>query len=73
MPQLAQFPAPLNNPALLTIFLIWSLVWKGLALWYSARRGQTVWYVAMLILNTVGLLEIIYLIVYRRKKVNVQS
>ncbi|MDD4557438.1 MAG: DUF5652 family protein [bacterium] len=72
MPQFAQFPAPFNNPALLTILLIWSAVWKGLALWHSARRGQTVWYVVMLILNTAGLLEIIYLIAYRQRKVEVQ-
>ncbi|MFA7372322.1 MAG: DUF5652 family protein [bacterium] len=56
----------------MTILLIWSAVWKGLALWHSARRGQTVWYVVMLILNTAGLLEIIYLIAYRRRKVEVQ-
>ncbi|MDD3926905.1 MAG: DUF5652 family protein [bacterium] len=73
MPQFSQLPAPFNNPALLTVFLIWSLIWKGLALWHSARRGQLAWYIALLILNTVGLLEIIYLAFFRRKRPEVQS
>lgn len=41
--------------------LIWSVVWKGLALWHSARRGQYWWFVILLVVNTLGILEIIYL------------
>src|SRR5258708_3414918 len=43
------------------IFLLWSLFWKGLALWHSARRGQYWWFVILLVVNTLGILEIIYL------------
>jgi hypothetical protein len=39
----------------------WSLFWKGLALWHSGRRGQPWWFVIMLVVNTAGILEIIYL------------
>lgn len=42
------------------LIVIWSLIWKGLALWRAARRGEKAWYVVLLILNTVGILEIIY-------------
>jgi hypothetical protein len=45
---------------LLIPLLIWSLAWKGLALWRAARRGETTWFVVLLIVNTLGLLEIIY-------------
>jgi len=48
--------------------LVWSLIWKGLALWRAARRQEKVWYVILLVLNTVGIAEIIYLIVTREKK-----
>ncbi len=41
--------------------ILWSLVWKGLALWHSARRGQYWWFIIMLFVNTLGILEIIYL------------
>lgn len=49
------------SPVSLSILLAWSLVWKGLALWRSARLGQKNWFIALLLLNTVGILEIIYL------------
>lgn len=40
---------------------VWSMIWKGIALWYAARRGEKGWFVALLILNTVGILEIVYI------------
>ena len=43
------------------LFIVWTLVWKALALWHSARRGQKGWFIALLLINTVGILEIIYL------------
>lgn len=45
----------------LAVVILWSVFWKGLALWHSARRGQEWWFVAMLLLNTAGILEIVYL------------
>ncbi len=41
--------------------VIWTLFWKGLALWHSAQRKQTWWFLILLVLNTGGILEIIYL------------
>ena len=52
------------------IAMVWSLIWKGLALWKSARFGQKGWFVALLILNTVGILDILYLYVFSKKKEN---
>jgi methionyl-tRNA synthetase len=50
------------------LFILWALVWKGLALWHSARRGQYWWFLALLIVNTFGILEIIYLFVVAKFK-----
>ncbi len=44
---------------------IWSLVWKGFALWYAARNNQKVWYVILVVVNTLGILEIVYLLFFR--------
>jgi hypothetical protein len=41
--------------------IVWSLAWKGVALWKAARSGSRTWFVALLVLNTFGLLEIIYI------------
>jgi hypothetical protein len=45
----------------LLFIILWSLFWKGLALWHSAQRRQPWWFVILLIVNTIGILEIIYL------------
>ena len=61
----------IGGTLVLILFLVamfWSIVWKGIALWKSARNGHKGWYVAILILNTLGILEIIYLIFFNKKK-----
>ena len=50
------------------ILMVWSLVWKGLALWKAAREGSKVWFVVLLVLNTAGILDILYLYVFSGKK-----
>src|ERR1700681_4725579 len=45
----------------LVIILLWSIFWKGLALWHAAQRGQYWWFLILLLVNTLGILEIIYL------------
>lgn len=49
---------------IIAVIAIWSLVWKGLALWKSARKNNPIWFVVMLIINTVGILEILYIFVF---------
>lgn len=49
------------NPMLILIAIIWTLIWKGLALWRAAELKQKYWFIAMLLINTLGILEIIYL------------
>ena len=45
----------------LLVLIVWSIFWKGLALWHSGRRGQEWWFLILLLINTLGILEIIYL------------
>lgn len=45
---------------LIIALMIWSIVWKGLALWRAARRTDTAWFIVFMFLNTVGVLEIVY-------------
>lgn len=54
----------------LFFIVVWSLFWKGLALWHAGRRGQPWWFVIMLIVNTVGILEIIYLFLVLKLKLS---
>jgi hypothetical protein len=43
------------------LLVLWSLFWKGLSLWHAARRGQYWWFLIMLVINSLGILGIIYL------------
>jgi methionyl-tRNA synthetase len=72
-PSLESFPLLSMIPpfALLTVFIfltIWTTVIKAFALWHSARNGQPVWFVAILVLNTLGILELVYLLAFRKDK-----
>lgn len=49
------------------ITIIALLVLKGYSLWYAARRGEKWWFIILLIINTAGILELIYLIFVIKK------
>lgn len=53
-----------------TIILIWSTFWKGIALWNSARNKQKYWFVALLVINTIGIFEILFLAFFKRDRNN---
>ena len=50
------------------LLLAWSLAWKGPALWRAARLGQVAWFAAMFILQTAGILEMLYLFVVSKSR-----
>lgn len=50
------------------LIILWATIWKGLALWRAARLQSKGWFIALFIINTMGILEIIYLIATRQKK-----
>ncbi len=52
---------------LLLVVVLWEAIWKGIALWKSARHGQNGWFVAILIINSIGILPILYLAFFQRK------
>jgi methionyl-tRNA synthetase len=58
-------PAAVFIPVIL-VAIIWTIVIKGYALWIAARSGQKGWFIALLIVNTLGLLELVYIIWFRR-------
>jgi len=45
----------------LIAILIWIVVWKGAALWRSAKNNNKVLFVLFLVINTFGIVPIIYL------------
>jgi hypothetical protein len=46
---------------------IWESVWKIIAMWKSARANQLAWFICIAIINTIGILPIIYILTHRKK------
>ena len=46
--------------------LAWTLIWKGLAMWNAAKNNQFVWFVVCFVLNTAGILPILYLAFFQK-------
>lgn len=51
------------------VFALWSIFWKGWALWIAARQGQKIWFGALLVVNTVGILEILYIFIFSKSQI----
>jgi hypothetical protein len=52
----------------LLLIAIWTLPWKGVALWRAARNRHSKWFIAMLVLNTLALVEIVYIFFFSKPK-----
>lgn len=44
------------------VAVILEVILKGLALWKAARNDQSVWFTVLLVLNTAGVLPLLYLL-----------
>ena len=58
-----------NNNFLIFVLILalWTIPWKGYALWTAAKNSQKKWFVVLLILNTMGILEIFYIFKIAKK------
>lgn len=53
-----------NNSQYIFPFLyLWSAIWKAFALWKAGQKSAKVWFGILFVLNTMGLLEILYIFV----------
>jgi hypothetical protein len=43
------------------ILYLWSIPWRALVLWKAAKHNQRFWFIFFLLVNSAGILEIIYL------------
>lgn len=62
-PRLIDIVAPL-----IIMAVLWTITLKGFALWYAARGSQKWWFIVLLVFNTLGILEIVYLIWFQPKR-----
>ncbi|HEY4521645.1 MAG TPA: DUF5652 family protein [Candidatus Paceibacterota bacterium] len=57
-----------NNSWAIILIAFWSLPWKGVALWKAAQKNDKKWFIALLIINTLAILDILYIFVFSKRK-----
>ncbi len=63
---MASYLSTLYTEPVIYFVFIWTLFWKGFGLWYAGKNKQKYWFIAMFLLNTVGILPIIYLFIFSK-------
>jgi len=58
----------MQNQWIIFLLILWTLPWKGVALWRASRNGHKKWFIALLVINTLAVLEIIYIFFFSKKK-----
>ena len=53
---------------IILLLAIWELVWKGIALWRAGRNNHLAWYICILVLNTAGILPLVYVLFFSKSK-----
>ena len=57
-----------QNPWVIYVVMAWTLPWKGIALWKAAKNNQKIWFVIIFLLNTLAILDIIYIMFVGKEK-----
>ena len=60
----------LSEPVLiiaLMIAVMWESAWKIIAMWKAGRNNHLVWFICIALINTVGILPIVYILMHRKK------
>lgn len=57
-----------NNPWIMALVILWVLPWKAVSLWKAVKNNSKPWFVVLLVLNTLGILEILYIFIFGKKK-----
>jgi hypothetical protein len=69
-----EISSPINMPPLIVyVIMVWSIIWKGLALWHSSKNNQRNWFIVLLVINTIGILDIIYLFRFCKKRLTLKD
>ncbi len=57
-----------ENQWLILLIIAWTIPWKAVALWRAARKTQKWWFIAILVINSLAILPILYIFVFSKRK-----
>jgi len=58
----------MGNQWFIWLIILWAIPWKGVALWRAARNRHKKWFIALLLVNTMAILEIIYIFYFSKPR-----
>ena len=58
----------IENQWIIWLMLLWTMPWKGFALWKAAQNHHQKWFIAILLVNTLAILEIVYIFYFSKEK-----
>ncbi len=68
MSTLEEFFASTLGFSLFVVVALWSVIWKGFALYRAGSLRDRGWFIALFVINTVGILDILYLTIFQHRK-----
>lgn len=57
-----------QNPWIVLLLILWVIPWKGYALWLAAKKDHKWWFIVLLVLNTLAILDIVYIFFIGKKE-----
>jgi len=66
-------PQSFGGIALISLISVWSIIWKIIALWKSARSNDRGWFLVVLLVNLAGIIEIVYLFYFAKDKLTIDK
>ena len=51
---------------ILVVILIWDGIWKLISMWKAAQNKSLVWFIILALVNSVGILPILYIYVFSK-------
>tara|TARA_Y100000034_G_scaffold135595_1_gene208187 strand:- start:997 stop:1227 length:231 start_codon:yes stop_codon:yes gene_type:complete len=53
---------------LFLVAMIWDLIWRCFGVWKSTKNNQPIWSILFVLLQTMGILPILYIFIFSKMK-----
>lgn len=54
-------------PVLIIPIIIWDTTWKIIGMWKAGRNNHLAWFICIALINTLGILPIVYILMQKKK------
>jgi hypothetical protein len=62
-----------QNQWIILALQLWTIPWKGFSLWLASKNDHKLWFIALLLLQTLGILDIIYIFIIAKYRFNLRK